>query len=636
MSFEDFLRQEKERGPLTAPPAELTPVASAVNAPAAPQSFEAFLRQIKGERDSIDMTQAQAATQANALQSSATAAAAAPIARELGVPQSAVETDLPLHQQKALAQRNAKVLDSNPIVARWVAANPDSARIAQDEYEQLGAIEKLWQGTKGIGYAGLQGLGGSYNNAALGLNRTIQPWVRLLAGDAAGDWWGHAMIEPRIAAKQALEVGGEAGFGQKASQMVGQLLGLLSQVTLTGGGSGQAVPASAGALQTLKEGAQTAARAMAFPSLTEAQNRGAEVFEKTGDASAAYRAAASTYLFTTLQGLVPFAAPGKLAQRLATGGVAGVVTSEAQRGINNALLPAEMQQRFDPQEALFQAVTGAALGGLFGPHTQPNLHVAVRKTYTEALRAEQATRGVEHVQALGEIAAKSQLRGADPNAFRQFIEQVTSGSEVEAVYVDPRTLGESLKQSEVLNAIPDLRRQLAESAIEGTDVRISVADYAAHIAGTPLEAALLPKLKASADGMTYEEAQQHFKDAKQDLERVAQKAAEAQSTALEAKAERDEVFERVSQQLEALQQFPKDVNRAYAALASDFFNVLAQRTGESPKALFDRYALRIAAEAPTGEMRSLGPSETKDPRTQALVRTRKRKAVLDSLLECMG
>jgi hypothetical protein len=619
VSFEDFLRQERDRrGPLQAPP-----LGQAVEAPAptAPPSFEAFLRQVKGERDSVDLTQAQATTQANAQQSAATAASAAPVARELGVPQSAVETDLPLYQQKALAQRNAKVLDSNPIVARWVAANPDSARIAQDEYEQLGAVEKLWQGTKGIGYAALQGLGGSYNSAALGLNRAIQPWARLVAGDKAGDWWGHAMIEPRAAAKQAFELTGEAGVGQKASQMVGQLLGLLSQVTLTGG-TGQAPAASAGAVQTIKEGTQTAARAMAFPSLTEAENRAAEVFEKTGDANAAYRAAASTYLFTTLQGLVPFSAPGTVVQRLGTGAVAGAVTSEAQRGLNNVLMPAELQQQFDPQEALFQAITGAALGGVFGPRVQPNLHFAVRQTYTEALRAEQAMTGIERIQTLGEMTKDSKLKSADPKAFRDFVEQVAEGSDLDAVYVDPKALSDALKQSAVLD-VPEISRQLEDAKTTGADVRIPVADYAAHIAGTPLEAALLPKLKATPDGMTFEEGQAHFKEAKDSLKSIVEKAAEAQEASIERQTLREEVVADVTAQLAKANRFTEPVNKAYADFIGHFYQTLADRTGESVLDVHAKYPLQVSAEAPRSK------------RTQALVDARKRTSALSSLLECM-
>ncbi len=633
-TFAEFLREERMRSGDPMRTEAVTPPSDALSPPD-DGSFRSFLRQVKTDTQSRDLLQAQAGAVVNSTQSTATAAAAAPLSRELGLPQAAIETDLPRYQQQAKAQRNASVMASNPVLAAWAAANPDSARVAQDEFDKLGAIEQLWSGTKGMGYSALQGLGGSFNSAALGLNRAIQPWARLVAGDKAGDWWGRVMIEPRAQAAQAFELTKDAGFGYRASQMVGQLLGLLSQVTLTGGTGGAAPAASAGAVETAVQAGQHAARAMAFPSLTEAQNRSAEVYEKTGDVGAAYKAAASTYLFTTLQGLVPFSAPGTLMQRLGTGAVAGAVTSEAQRGLNNVLMPEELRQKFDPQEALFQAVSGAALGGVFGPRVQPNLHAAVRQTYTEALRAEQAINGVEQVQKLGKIAGESQLKSADPQAFKQYIERVSEGSDLEAVYIDPRSLGDALKQSEV--ALPDVRKQLAEAAITGADVRIPVADFAAHIAGTPLEAALLPKLKAAPDGMTFEEGQQHFKDAQEQLKAVAEQAAKAQTEAVLAKSESDKVYANVLGQLDALQRFPSDVNKAYAALTRDFFDVLAQRTGEKPSALFERYGMRIAAENVNkpGEMR-LGPSETKDPRTQALVRTRKRKAVLDSLLECIG
>lgn len=662
--FESFLRQQQQPQPLTAGPTPLGPAATMPEAPPTPQpgaavapdSFETFLRRAKGQQAADELQQAQAATVANSQSSAAAAGQAAKVAREIDLPQAAVETDLPMYQQRALAQRNSRILEQNPIVARWVAANPDSARVAQEEYEQLGMIEQRWRDTKGLGYATLQGLGGSYNNAALGLNRVLQPWVRMLGGDKAGDWWGHAMIEPRMQARQAFELGAEAGIGQKTTQMVGHLLGLLSQVTLTGAG-GEAIPASAGAVETAKLATQTAAKSMAFPSLTESVNRAHDVFEKTGDAGAAYRAAIGTYLFTTAQGIVPFSAPGSLAQRAATGAVAGGVTSEAQRGVNNLLMPAELQQKFDPGEALFQAMTGALLGGALGPRNQPALYAAVRKTYTEALRAEQSQTAVEHVQAISEVASKSALRTADPQAFRKFMEDVTDGSDLDSVYVDPRTLGEALKQSPALaESMPELRQQLAEAGIEGRDVRIPVADYATHIAGTPLEATLMPHLKATADGMTYAEGQAYFKDAQQGLKQAAEQAADAQTKSTELAAEADTVYRDVLGQLESAQRFSADVNRAYAAMTRDFYSVLAERTGESVSALHRRYGLTIAAQRlDGGDLVMRRPAEAPAPpappappaaversqrnaevRTQAVVSARKRISVLESIRECLG
>lgn len=641
-TFESFLRQQKQ--PLTVGPAPLgpsaaeMPVAPAAPAPGAavaPDSFETFLRRSKAQQSADDLQQAQATTVANSQSSAAAAGQAAKVSREIDVPQAAVETDLPGFQQRALAQRNARVLEQNPIVARWVAANPDSARVAQEEYEQLGAIEQRWQDTKGLGYAALQGLGGSYNNAALGLNRVLQPWVRVLGGDKTGDWWGKAMIEPRLEAKKAFELTGEAGIGQRTTQMLGHLLGLLSQVTLTGAG-GEAIPAAAGALETAKLATATAAKSMAFPSLTESVNRAHDVFEKTGDAGAAYRAAIGTYLFTTAQGIVPFSAPGSIAQRAATGAVAGGVTAEAQRGVNNVLMPAELQQKFDPGEALFQAMTGALLGGALGPRNQPALYAAVRQTYTEALRAEQSQTAIEHVQAISEIAGKSALREADPQAFRKFMEDVTEGSDLDAVYIDPRTLGEALKQSPALaDALPEIRQHLAEAGVEGRDVRIAVADYATHIAGTPLEAALLPHLKATADGMTFEEGQRYFKDAQQNMEAAVKQAADAQEKVNAVQTEADAIYSDVLRQLDTVQRFSSDVNKAYAAMTRDFFTTLAERTGESAASLHERYGLKIAAQRlDGGDLVMAKPRE--NPRTQALIRARKRKSVLESLMECMG
>ena len=41
-------------------------------------------------------------------------------------------------------------------------------------------------------------------------------------------------------------------------------------------------------------------------------------------------------------------------------------------------------------------------------------------------------------------------------------------------------------------------------------LKISTADYATHIAGTPLGEAILPNLRTDPEGMTYREMQDHY------------------------------------------------------------------------------------------------------------------------------
>lgn len=592
--FEDFLQQSVTP---QAPAAPSAPPSLGANTDALspPDDFGKFLAKVKGEQDTSTVQQAQATSVANAHSgiSADAAGQAAKTGRELGVPQAAVETDIPTYQATAKAQKNAGILSTNPVLAKWVAANPDSARIAQDEYEKLGAVEKLWDTSKDTAYTGLQSLGHGFASAALGLNRALEPWLGLVG---AGDVFHRNITAPSEETEKSLRLPPDASFLQKAAAVPGELASLLAQVTLTGG-AGAAADVTAGVGATIANAATHAGKAMAFPSLTASANTAHDVYAQTNDPAAAARAAAGSYLFSTLQGAVPFSAPGTLATRALSGAVSGAATSEGNRAAMNLLVP-QTARNFDPQEAIFQALSGAVLGGVMGPHADVNLREGIRQTYADALKASQAETDLGKVEALGKIAAESKLRENDPDAFHKFVESVTDKSELDAVYVDAVKLSEAFAQSEV-KPTDSLAQDMSEALKTGGDVRIPIADYATHLAGTDIEKAILPEMKASADGMTMKEGQDFYAKAAENMKAKAKEMTDAKQEQTDLDTDKQGVFQTLHDQMVAAGRDP-GIAHTEATLATEFYSSMAAREGMKPSEFLKANPLAFTADATEG------------------------------------
>jgi len=60
--------------------------------------------------------------------------------------------------------------------------------------------------------------------------------------------------------------------------------------------------------------------------------------------------------------------------------------------------------------------------------------------------------------------------------------------------------------------MPEVIQQLGEGTATDGLVRIPVADYATHIAGTEVDAAILPHLKTDASGLTYSQVESQMQE----------------------------------------------------------------------------------------------------------------------------
>jgi hypothetical protein len=615
------------------------PIGGGANTPAAPQADNVFdLSSARPIGQAQATQQAQAIAVANSGQSADAAGRAAAVGRQIGAPQAAVETDLPRFEAQAKAQNNAATLAANPKLADWVAKNPDSARVAQDDFDGMANIDQIVSGqvTDAAGQVvkGLaKGFGSSFVNSALAINRGIGGALglvdkatgsisgptlsSLITGQSTGthlsDWWYQHMIAPQLANRAALATPADAPFGVKAADTAGNMLGTLAQIMLTGGGSSTVQGAEASTvLGAVGQQVAHGARAMAFPALTSAVNTGKDVYDQTGDMSQAIRAAQMSYATTTLGGVVPIGAEGGLATRLASGFVSGAASGELSRQAMNLVMP--QQEGFDPEQTILSGLSGAMLSGALGRNP---LHDAVRQVYSDGIDAETAERGAAKIQQIAEAAASSKLRTHDPEAFRNYVASVAENGDFTEVYVDGKKFADALHQSEVDPAnIPGLNERLNEAVQTGGDVQIPIEDYATHIAGTDLDKAIQPELKAEAGGMTAAEGAQFFQNAKEDMTARAQELVKQQEEGPQADLQK--ISDTLLQQMTATGRYPADVAKASLAPVTEFYRTMSERAGMTPGEMFEKYPLRIAGENPAGEMLDQSARGAFDPATKTV------------------
>jgi hypothetical protein len=265
------------------------------------------------------------------------------------------------------------------------------------------------------------------------------------------------------------------------------------------------------------------------------------------------------------------------------------------------------------QSALFMA--GLHVGGQAVHAAMPSSPPA--DLIVNTAKAADATRSMEGLQALGELAAQSKLRENDPQAFHDFVQKVTDDGHLPEVWVDAKTLVDGLNQSGVkmddLQAkLPDVAGQIHEALETGGDVKISTADYATHIAGTPLEQSILPHLKTDPQGMTFQEGQESLANQQADMTARAEQLVKDQPALDERQQQLKAITDDVHQQLADTGRFPADVSRQYAAMHGAVYDTMADRMGLSPAELRERMPLSITGESGSGYRQDSAPQTISD------------------------
>ena len=156
-------------------------------------------------------------------------------------------------------------------------------------------------------------------------------------------------------------------------------------------------------------------------------------------------------------------------------------------------------------------------------------------------QAADATAGMDTLQKISVLAVNNSVKKNDPEKFHEAIAHISDSTNLQEVYVDAATLETAFSEKggkELLQKMPEVAAQLAEAKATQGDVRITLADYATHIAGSEFDAAILPQLKTSAGGITFDQSKAYAQTYQTNLKAQAEELA-ASSEPIMTRAEFD-------------------------------------------------------------------------------------------------
>ena len=569
------------------------------------------------------------------------------LSSQLNMPTAIMPPTADAESQAFLKNTKAQeIMAKYPSLAQW-AQNPDNAAVAGKDLPTLGPIEETAKSLPQVAFGYGKNIAGSAAAAFPNANAAIWSFVQ-----AAGAILSTNVTKPLANAVGTPDVGSllsatALDMRQRATQIGKDIAPDMSGLGTVERGVYSGVQSAATSLMMLPLSVATGSPApmlaglsgiTAGGSLGEAMDKGLPLNEALIHATKQGLIEYGTELFpvgnllknlTAKTGLLKTAS--EFMVREGIGEQAATVLQDLDKWAT--LNPEKPFSEYiaERPEAALETLIATAVGGSIqvggGKAVAKGIDLLQRSTLADMGKADQAEKNRDVMMGLGEQAAAHPLRERDPQAFHDFMETMGEDGQSD-VYVDGAILGEVLNQSgipqdQIAAAMPEVAQQLMEAQKTGGEVRISLADYATYIAGTPAEKGIIDHLRASPEGMTYTEAQQFYQSQKEDLSKQAEKimaentkvltpeefaakpelaevgtysdyvAAHGNSVATY-QADLQQVHDGILDQMNKAGRFTKEVNAAYAVPFREFYAVNAARMGVSPSELYKQMPLNFA------------------------------------------
>lgn len=561
------------------------------------------------ERAAADVVQGQRAQLRSTLYHSLLAnpdmaARAVQLGRKTGIPADVVERNLPEVQRNVQLDEFDQVLQRSPAVAQWLT-DQANAKVAHDDVDNLSAFDSALKTLGRLGSAGFSGLQRTSAGAVAVLQApfdftapVLDPLVgRVLPGNplrataqGLAGWRRNIMGQAETNMPKAdgvVEAGIYSGVASLATNLTtlplaffpgGQGAALTGMVAPVGGQAyGEARDKGLSPLQSATFGASQAAIEYATEKIPLSRLLG-DVKAGTGFAK-------------TLARQVAAEVPGEQ--------VATVLQDLNEWATLNPDKPFSSYLEERPSAAAQTLI--ATMVGVGGQVTVvKGIEAAVQRVERQANAAQRAEQDAQALAQLDQLAAASKVRQRDADTFEAFVAQATEDGPVQDVFIDAKTLMQSGNAEALAQVSPSVAEQLRPALEAGGDIQIPIAEFAARIAGTEYSQSLLDHLKTEPGGMSRAEAREFMQTQADALQAEVQQAlAEKEEDAL-FKAAADQVKTAIKTQLDQVARFTPEVNDAYASMVGNFYAVQAAKLGITPDELFQRYPLRVQAEALAG------------------------------------
>lgn len=503
-------------------------------------------------------------------------------------------------RRQALLEDTRNQLAVAPKLASTIAQNPHAVDLVQGQIGQLAQMEQALQPRGLIPdiWAGLQHTGtkvlGAWDKGAVALDQWIQqnlPWL-------------HENVPGFMSPEEQQAYQSRGKFLQQRANweenMPQRWTGNVTSVVpyLFFGGAAPAVMGGT-------EGSATTQN-------LEDQGVDEQTAQRAGAAEGALTALTAMLPMGKLrwgEGAMPLA-KSFLAGSAKAGGVGAVQsvsTDEAVKAILDSAGYTDLAQQYSP--TLSKAADSALFMAAFHLGSEGGQRLMMGHL-ADLVRANKAQNDAQRLETISQISQQATLRQGDPELFKQTVQSMAEDGDLHTVYVDGRTFQQSLdkngiSEEELKGLLPDVARQLPEALQTKGDISIPVEDYATHLAGSKLDAELLPQLKTSPDGMTLNESRV-FQE--QQADRMKQDAVDLVKNKDEAagfRQSQEKVEGNIKAQLDALNRFPPDVNRIYAKVQAAILSRMAAREGMSPEEAYTTYGSAVRGEPPPASAEGL-------------------------------
>jgi hypothetical protein len=241
---------------------------------------------------------------------------------------------------------------------------------------------------------------------------------------------------------------------------------------------------------------------------------------------------------------------------------------------------------------------------LIGVGVQTGAARTISKTFGggEALqaRAQQAEQVAQVLESMQTTMQASEVLKHSPATLQAYAQSLVDDG-AENIHIDAAKLVEAGIDLNVLaQAMPSVASQL-EQAQTGGDLVIPTGELLVGSLGQEFQQVLIDHARTDVNGMSRVEATAYMQDKGDAVNAEIERVMGEQSQDAEFKAGREELHGQLLQQLNDVGRFSPLVNKQYATLASNFYAVMAARTGMTVQKFADTYQLGFKAEAVGGQ-----------------------------------
>lgn len=556
------------------------------------------------------------------------------LSREMGVPSNVVQLDPKAFENKAQIDRAKKAVAYDSYAAKWLS-DPNNAKIAHDDVENLGALDATLNGLK---MAGRYVTGSDDRGSLL---RDMKAGYYQASAGAAGAFRAATDIAatPFDILEQFPVIGGnplrrlEEGFGMAGRDASIAADQSRSQFTSTmGGGFSSGVQSLTQNLLGLPMAFLPGGQG-AYLGVMSAQSGGLS-YQKAADAGVDRRTA---LMYGASDAVIEYATEKLPLQKLLGG------LSESAPLVKTLLKTAAAEI---PGEQIATVLQDMNEWAVLNPEKPFSEYLAERPSaaaqtliatvvgtggmVTVAHGLQKLTGGQQKetevtplIEQVNKLAQASKVLQRDPQTVEQFVAQATQDG-VTDLYIDADMLNQSGIADQVAEVSPAVREQLQDAIATGGTIRIPMSEYVAYIAPkSELATPLLDHLKDDPLGFSRAEAETFKKEQGPALEK--------EITAVLEKAQGDDAFnesrnavkQSVLDQLNTVGRNTPEVNEAYASLIAARTAVRAGQLGITPEAMMQKQMLGIQAEGMSAD----ALNQSGDDRRKALRELHKERGV---------